>query len=132
MTSQEKHAEILLVNSFDYDYHMQERGVPCFGMSRAKGILYTDGRQEIVIDQEYFLKNGISEEWLPAIVVHELSELNDKRPDAHYHAVISEYTYVLECFGLDALTQYHRQLVQMYKGIDTDRNTAFEMILSGT
>ena len=113
----------------DYDAYLGERGVVSQDGGRAKGIIYGDGSAEVVIDQSYYRSGGISPDELPAIVLHELTELKSEGPDSHLKATIGEYGYILDRFGVDGLRRYHAKLCNLMGGINDIRNEALRILI---
>ena len=114
-------------NPQDYFQFLRLRDIYPFN-SHAKGILYTDGTIDVVIDTSYYLNGGLESEWLEAIVVHELTELASDDPNPHLEAILAEYKYLLDFFGSQTLETYHRRLQLLLPEDSHNRNPVFSLV----
>ena len=117
-------------NGSDYDQYLRNRGIHPYDGARAKGILYTSGEMEVVIDTTFYQSGGIKPDQFGALVAHELVELTTDDPQADLFATIAEYQYILDADGPNGLAQYHTNMGNLLGGVNADtRNTAYQLLL---
>lgn len=132
MGIKETEAKVRLVmfkNSLEFDQYLKTRRLESRAASRAIGILEPDGTIEVVMDKSYYLKGGIKQTQLPAIVEHEVIELSTKCPDAHQAGIIAEYRFIFNQDGESGLRQYHSHLCSLIGGRNDTRNSALIEVL---
>ena len=110
-----------------YDSYLAEKHLGNY-FGRAIGVRCSKGG-EIIIDKSYYLSGGIKEEQLAAIVLHEKIELTSKSKNAHLKAMIGEYQFILEQFGVQELNQCHCNLCNLIGGDNSIRSQALSKVL---
>lgn len=114
-----------------YDEYLCSRGIP--NTSRAIGTLYPDGSIDVAIDKTYYLRGGILEEQLEAIVLHERIELTAKKGGdkltSHLLGTLAEYNFIFNRYGEAGLQKYHANLCNLMGGRNDERNFALRTVL---
>jgi hypothetical protein len=112
-----------------YDFYCKQARsyapIRSYDGGRAHGIRFSSGDRHIIIDKSYYLRGGIPEELLSAIVLHELVEFES----THREATFAEYDFVASQFGIDALQEYHARLCTLVGGLNDLRNEALQRVV---
>lgn len=124
---------VFLINVFeeseDYNQFIKENYMGSSYGGRAKATLNLKGEIIVAIDKSYYLSGGIKSEEIEAIIVHEKTEILDSSSDGHKKGVISEYKYIKDKFGINALQKYHSNLCNLMGGDNSIRNEALKIVI---
>lgn len=113
----------------EYNQYLSDLKLHPFSDSRAMGLRFQGDQREIIIDRSYYREAGLTEKMLQALTVHEQTELEDNSPDAHFHATVAEYRYILDHFGPTELRCYHACLCNAIGGVNDTRVNALNEVL---